>query len=149
MKNMHKQKVVALLCAAMTWTGSAFAQPDEDVIRGIEALAEEYAGIAQQIWDWAEVGYLEAQSSELLQSTLRDAGFTVEAGIAGMPTAFVASYGSGTPVVGILAEYDALPGISQDRVPEREILENKGAGHACGHHLFGTGSVADSRKCPV
>jgi aminobenzoyl-glutamate utilization protein B len=118
------------------------AQPREDVIRGLDALAEEYSGIAQQIWDWAEVGYLETESSELLQSTLRDAGFRVEAGVASMPTAFVASYGSGEPILGILAEFDALPGISQDRSPERSVLAKKNAGHACGHHLFGTGSVA-------
>ncbi len=122
--------------------GLVRAQPADDVVRGIDALAGEYAGIAQQIWDWAEVGYLETKSSELLQTTLTDAGFTVTAGVAGMPTAFVGSYGSGEPVIGILAEFDALPGISQDRSPERDVIEAKGAGHACGHHLFGTGSVA-------
>ena len=121
---------------------SAAAQPREDVIRGIDALSDEYAGIAQRIWDYAEVGYLETRSSELLQSTLRDAGFTVEAGVASMPTAFVASYGSGEPILGILAEFDALPGISQDRSSERIVIPEKNAGHACGHHLFGTGSVA-------
>ena len=124
------------------WAGTARSQPKEDVLRGIDALAEEYAGIAQQIWEYAEVGYLETQSSELLQRTLRDAGFTVEAGVAGMPTAFAASYGSEEPIIGILAEFDALPGISQDRTPERKVLTEKVAGHACGHHLFGTGSVA-------
>jgi aminobenzoyl-glutamate utilization protein B len=129
--------MTAVVCAR-----SVAAQPVEDVLRGLDALAEEYAGIAQQIWDYAEVGYLETQSSELLQSTLEDAGFRVEAGVAGMPTAFVASYGSGEPIIGILAEFDALPGISQDRVPERTVIESKPAGHACGHHLFGTGSAA-------
>jgi aminobenzoyl-glutamate utilization protein B len=132
-------KLVVLIAAV---SPSVAAQPKEDVIRGIEALSEEYAGIAQQIWDYAEVGYLETKSSGLLQATLRDAGFDVKAGVAGMPTAFVASYGSGKPVIGILAEFDALPGISQDRSPERNVLEGKNAGHACGHHLFGTGSVA-------
>ncbi|HSF16274.1 MAG TPA: amidohydrolase [Vicinamibacteria bacterium] len=133
-----------LLVGGAVWAHTAVvaAQPEEDVIRGIDALADEYAGIAQRIWDYAEVGYLETQSSELLQSTLQDAGFSVEAGAAGMPTAFVASYGSGKPIVGILAEFDALPGISQDRSPERSVLAGKSAGHACGHHLFGTGSVA-------
>lgn len=129
------------IIAAMSARPAA-AQPDEDVIRGIDALADEYAGIAQQIWDYAEVGYLETHSSELLQSTLRDAGFTIDAGVAGMPTAFVAGYGSGEPIVSILAEFDALPGISQDRVPERKVLAEKSAGHACGHHLFGTASAA-------
>jgi aminobenzoyl-glutamate utilization protein B len=131
-----------LLIIAALWAPSVAAQPKEDVIRGLDALSDEYAGIAQRIWDYAEVGYLETQSSELLQSTLRDAGFTVQAGVASMPTAFVATYGSGEPILGILAEFDALPGISQDRSPERSVLAEKGAGHACGHHLFGTGSVA-------
>jgi aminobenzoyl-glutamate utilization protein B len=66
----------------------------------------------------------------------------VERGVAGMPTAFVASYGSGSPVIGILGEFDALPGINQDRVPFRQPIEGKIAGHACGHHLYGTASSA-------
>jgi aminobenzoyl-glutamate utilization protein B len=77
-----------------------------------------------------------------LLNTLKDNGFTVEAGIAGMPTAFVATYGSGSPVIAILAEYDALPGISQDNSPTKNAIANKNSAHACGHHLFGTGSVA-------
>jgi aminobenzoyl-glutamate utilization protein B len=110
--------------------------------RSIEGRAERYEQIARQIWEWAEVGYQEEQSSALLQDELRGAGFSIDAGVAGMPTAFVASYGSGSPVIGILAEYDALPGISQAAVPERKPLIEAGAGHACGHHLFGTASVA-------
>jgi aminobenzoyl-glutamate utilization protein B len=94
-----------------------------------------------EIWDLAEVGYQEVESSALLQRELRSAGFSVEAGVAGMPTAFVAESGSGEPVIGILAEFDALPGITQDALPERAPLPEKGAGHACGHHLFGAGSA--------
>ncbi|WP_419935821.1 M20 family metallopeptidase [Candidatus Palauibacter sp.] len=111
-------------------------------IEGIEARRDHYGGVARQIWEWAEVGYQEEQSSELLKTELEAAGFSIESDIAGMPTAFVASYGSGGPVIGLLAEYDALPGISQDAVPERKPIIDGGAGHACGHHLFGTGSVA-------
>ncbi|WP_420442713.1 amidohydrolase [Candidatus Palauibacter sp.] len=111
-------------------------------IAGIDARRDHYAGVARQIWEWAEVGYQEEQSSELLKGELETAGFSVESGVAGMPTAFVASYGSGGPIIGILAEYDALPGISQDAVPERSPIIEGGAGHACGHHLFGAGSVA-------
>ena len=73
----------------------------------------------------------------------------VEAGVAGMPTAFVAEWGSGAPVIGILAEFDALPGINQDRVPERRPIESKNAGHACGHHLFGSGSIAAATRRPA
>ncbi|MFC1651440.1 amidohydrolase [Candidatus Latescibacterota bacterium] len=94
------------------------------------------------MWQLAEVGYQEVESSSLLQSELARAGFSIEAGVAGIPTAFVASYGQGRPVIGILAEYDALPGFSQDSVSERKPIIQDGAGHACGHHLFGTASTA-------
>jgi aminobenzoyl-glutamate utilization protein B len=100
------------------------------------------AEMARSIWEWAEVGYQEEKSSALLQEELKRAGFTVEAGVAGIPTAFVATAGSGKPVVGVLAEYDALPGINQDAVPERDPIEGKHSGHACGHHLFGTASTS-------
>jgi len=108
----------------------------------MEAREARYAEMAREIWGYAEVGYQETRSSALLQAELVRAGFSVEAGVAGMPTAFLASFGSGEPVIGILAEFDALPGITQDSVPERSPLPEMGAGHACGHHLFGTGSVA-------
>ena len=101
-----------------------------------------YKNIALNIWGFAEVGYKEVKSSALLQTTLKNNGFAVEAGVAGMPTAVVATYGSGQPVIAILAEYDALPGLSQDSAVTKTPLANKNSGHACGHHLFGTGSVA-------
>ncbi len=114
----------------------------QDPTAAIEAREDEYARVALQIWEWAEVGYQEEKSSALLQEELRAAGFELEAGVAGMPTAFIGSFGSGGPVIGILAEFDALPGISQAAVPERRPVPEGAAGHACGHHLFGTGSVA-------
>jgi aminobenzoyl-glutamate utilization protein B len=107
-----------------------------------EAQAAQYSEVALQIWGWAEVGYQEERSSALLQSTLRDAGFEIEGGIAEMPTAFLATYGSGSPTIAILAEFDALPGLSQAAVTERKPLVEAGSGHACGHHLFGTASTA-------
>ncbi len=119
------------------------AQDAKDrVAQGIDAKSARYSTLAQSLWDLAEVGYLEERSAALLQTELREAGFTVEAGVAGMPTAFVASWGTGEPVIAILAEFDALPGITQDRVPERKPREDMQAGHACGHHLFGAGSTA-------
>ena len=109
----------------------------------IDSNATSYGNIAQQIWELAEVGYLETESSALLQHTLADAGFQVEAGVAGIPTAFVAEWSNGDgPIVGVLAEFDALPGITQDRSPVRDPIADKPAGHACGHHLFGTASSA-------
>ncbi|MES2645331.1 MAG: amidohydrolase [Bacteroidota bacterium] len=101
-----------------------------------------YKKTALAIWDYAEVGYKEIKSAALLQNTLKENGFSLDAGVAGMPTAFVATYGSGKPVIGILAEYDALPGLSQDSSPVKTAVVNKNSAHGCGHHLFGTGSVA-------
>ncbi len=97
---------------------------------------------ALQIWEYAEVGYKEVKSAALHVQHLKDAGFTVETGVAGIPTAFVATYGTGSPAIGILAEYDALPGINQSTSSERDPIVGKNAGHACGHHLFGTASVS-------
>ncbi|HEU4903409.1 MAG TPA: amidohydrolase [Flavisolibacter sp.] len=131
---------------------AAFAQPDkktsannelkETVLKNINGKHDQYKDIALQIWNYAEVGYKEVKSSTLLQKTLSENGFEVQAGVAGIPTAFVATYGSGKPVIGILAEYDALPGLSQQATPDKKPAEGKTAGHGCGHHLFGTASVA-------
>ena len=124
----------------------AFAQSavglKEQAAKDIEALYPEYKKTALRIWDYAEVGYKETQSSALLQELARQNGFSIQAGVAGIPTAFVATYGSGKPVIGILAEFDALPGLSQEAVPEKKPVAGKSAGHACGHHLFGTASLA-------
>jgi aminobenzoyl-glutamate utilization protein B len=101
-----------------------------------------YKDIALKIWDYSEVGYKEEKSSAILKELLTKEGFKVESGVAGIPTAFVASFGSGSPVIGILAEYDALPGLSQQAIPEKMTAEGRQSGHGCGHHLFGTASVA-------
>jgi aminobenzoyl-glutamate utilization protein B len=108
----------------------------------IQSGYDSYKKIALSIWDYAELGYKENKSSALLENTLKDNSFTVEAGVAGIATAFVATYGTGSPIIGILAEYDALPGLSQDNSPTKTPIANKNNGHGCGHHLFGTGSVA-------
>jgi aminobenzoyl-glutamate utilization protein B len=125
------------------------AQPKADVnnlkmesTKEIDGNVAAYKKIALQIWDYAEVGYKEVKSSALHQQTLKDNGFDVKAGVADIPTAFVATYGSGKPVIGILAEFDALPGMSQEASPDKKAIPGQHAGHACGHHLFGTASVA-------
>lgn len=114
----------------------------KEVIQAIDSKQQTYSAIARQIWEYAEVGYKETKSAALLAETLEKEGFRIERGVAGIPTAFVASYGSGKPVIGILGEYDALPGVSQDAVPELRSISGKTAGHACGHNLFGTASAA-------
>ena len=96
--------------------------------------------IASKLWDWSELGYLEQRSSSLMQGTLKEAGFRVRSGVASIGTAFVAEYGSGAPVIAMMAEMDALPGASQQAAPT-EVTRNTDAGHACGHNLFGGGVV--------
>lgn len=135
-------KKIALLIVLICFQMTIFAQKgDETILKELEKKEEDYGVIAQQIWDYAEMGYLEVQSSALLQKTLSNEDFAIQNGVAGIPTAFIAEYGSGAPVVAILGEYDALPGLSQERVPEKKSA-GKVAGHACGHHLFGTASAA-------
>src|SRR5690348_16363771 len=108
-------RIFCLLLAAALPAAGAIAQDSAlktRAIADIQSHYNDYKTIALQIWDYAEVGYKEVKSSALLQKTLTDNGFSVKAGVADIPTAFVASYGSGNPVIGILAEFDALPGLS-------------------------------------
>ncbi|TLP81660.1 amidohydrolase [Maribacter sp. ACAM166] len=136
------QKSLFLLVALSATLLSVNAQKSEkEILKDLEQKSESYGTIAQTIWDFAEMGYQEEQSSGLLQKTLQGAGFTVKKGVAGIPTAFIAEYGSGSPVIAIMGEFDALPGLSQKAVAVKESA-GKVAGHACGHHLFGTASAA-------
>ncbi|HBK90559.1 MAG TPA: amidohydrolase, partial [Parvularcula sp.] len=131
--------IIALPAAAQEKpTLSAEAQA---LLARIDARSGDIAEVAGALWDYAEVGYKEEKSSGLLKDRLRAEGFSIEEGVAGIPTAFVASFGSGGPVIAILAEFDALPGINQDRQASRAPIDGKGAGHACGHNLFGAGSL--------
>ncbi|MEQ8205118.1 MAG: amidohydrolase [Woeseia sp.] len=131
----------SLLLSIAIISTNVMADDRDELMSFIDGRYEETADLAQNLWELAEVGYQETRSSDLLQAELRAAGFTVEAGVANIPTAFQASFGSGEPVIGILAEFDALPGINQDAVPQRSPVPGKGAGHACGHNLFGAGST--------
>jgi aminobenzoyl-glutamate utilization protein B len=119
----------------------AFAQKSalDDSIRSRADASWEQA---RKIWEWAEVGYHEQRSAALLADSLERAGFRVERGVAGIPTAFIATFGSGKPVIAILGEYDALPGLSQEAEPDRRPRLGLTAGHGCGHHLFGVASAS-------
>ena len=141
--NLNKMKTLfsLLMISCLAFSLNAQKKP-EAVLKKLDAQRDKYAAIAKQIWSNPELGYLEEESSKLLQKTLSDAGFKVTAGVADIPTAFVAEYGSGSPVIAILAEFDALPGVSQKAIPQKEAVVEGGAGHACGHHLFGTASSA-------
>ena len=116
----------------------------EAVIQEISSKAEKYKKVARDIWSFAELGFQENKSTAALQLLLEEAGFSVQKGVSAMPTAFVATFGKGKPVIGVLAEFDALPGLSQDSLPERKIILEGAPGHACGHHLFGVASVASA-----
>jgi aminobenzoyl-glutamate utilization protein B len=118
--------------------------PDErdEMLRKMDERAGHYGELSRRIWEFAEVGYKEKQSSDLLKAELRTAGFKLQENVAGIPTAFIASYGEGKPVIGILGEYDALPGLSQEAgLAEKKPRVTGAPGHGCGHNLFGVASA--------
>ncbi len=139
---MHRMATGLAAIILFTASTPGFAgSPAGAVIEAIDARFNDNRQIALAIWDYAELGYLEEKSSALLQKTLRDEGFRVEPGVAGIPTAYLAEAGQGGPVIALLSEFDALPGITQTAAPEREEIPGKAGGHACGHHLLGTASL--------
>jgi aminobenzoyl-glutamate utilization protein B len=117
-------------------------KPKKTAFDWIDNHKEELFKLSDSIWEFAEIAMEEYRSSELLASYLEKNGFKVERGVADLPTSFVAVFGSGEPVIGILAEYDALPGLSQEAVPFKKPVKEGGAGHGCGHNLFGVASTA-------
>lgn len=131
---------IAAVTAAML--AMPIAAQDADPIAAVEAQRDRTERIAKNIWEFAELGYLEMKSSALLVDELQSEGFTIRSGVAGIPTAFVAEWGADGPIIGLLAEFDALPGISQSTAPTRDPIEGKHAGHSCGHNLFGAGSLS-------
>ena len=121
------------------FSSNSFASDLDEIINTNKTSFQK---IALEIWDLAELGYLENQSSQLLSDELEAHGFTIEKGLAGIPTSFIAEYNNGGPIIGILGEFDALPGLAQTNSPFKEVADNNtGAGHACGHHLFGAASA--------
>ena len=122
----------------------ALARAQKDAtVRAASTHADANWPTALKIWEWAEPGYQEKKSSEMLAGIASGAGFTVKKGVADIPTAFTAEFGTGKPVIGILGEFDALPELSQEAVPFRKPREGgNGYGQACGHHLFGVASLS-------
>ena len=127
---------LAGVCLLLALSASA-----QDAVEQVQARRADAVALASELFEHAELGYLETRSAALLSSYLQDNGFAVERGVADLPTAFVASRGGGGPIIGILAEFDALPGLSQAPLPYRQALVEGAAGHACGHHLFGSAST--------
>ena len=131
-----------LLCATSAPLAAQTAAPDHKAILAlVNKHTEQYQKVSKQIWDFAELGYHEQKSSTLLQDQLKAAGFTVTTPMSDEPTAFVASYGSGSPVIGILGEFDALPGLSQASKPDKSPVVEGGSGHGCGHNLLGSAAA--------
>ena len=111
------------------------------VNQSIKKHQSTFENVAMDIWDLAEVGYQEYKSSEILINVLKKNGFKITTGVADIPTAFIAEYSNGGPIIGILGEYDALPGVMQTASPFKETRSDRIAGHACGHHMFGAASA--------
>jgi aminobenzoyl-glutamate utilization protein B len=143
-KSLRRHMLLAS-AVALGLASSASAQSTPTVHKQVEHFVDEGAAnwkqVSKQIWDYAELGYHENKSSTLLQAQLKEAGFAVQAGVANEPTAFVASYGSGKPVIAILGEFDALPGLSQQTSPDRDPVVANAPGHGCGHNLLGSGAA--------
>ncbi|HXF41362.1 MAG TPA: amidohydrolase [Blastocatellia bacterium] len=143
---MKLRAINATISIIMLLTNAAAAvaadgKNKDEVVASIEKHKGELIGLSDQIWGFAETALRETRSSKLLADYAEKQGFNVKRGVAGMPTAFTASYGQGRPIIGILGEYDALPGISQKAQPVKEALEAGSAGHGCGHNLFGAASL--------
>lgn len=139
------KKIFAVLlatCSIGTFAQTKKNNPNKEaVIQSVNKHQQELITISDKIWAYAETALNETKSSKELADYAEAQGFTVKRGVAGMPTAFIAEFGSGKPVIGIMGEYDALPGISQKAQPTRDPLLAGAAGHGCGHNLFGAGSM--------
>src|SRR5689334_15227035 len=114
---------------------------EDSVLARVAAHADRFGTISRQIWESPELGFRETKSSSLLRDELRTAGFSIQDGVANMPTAFTATWGSGKPVIGILGEYDALPGLSQKDTPKLDPVQAGAPGHGCGHNLLGSAAA--------
>lgn len=138
-----KRILFILCCFGMTLAFSQvkLSKNKKAVIASVEKHKQNLIKISDDIWALAETAFEEQQSSKILADYAESQGMTVERGVAGMPTAFVATYGSGKPVISVLGEFDALPGLSQKTTPDKNPLKEGAAGHGCGHNMFGAASL--------
>lgn len=128
---------IVLGAALAAWGQS----PHRQIAELVDHHSAQYVQVSKTIWEYAELGYHESKSSALLQEQLKEAGFRMEAGVADEPTAFIGTYGHGRPIIGILGEFDALPGLSQAAAPDRSPVAATAPGHGCGHNLLGSGAA--------
>lgn len=139
---MKKGIIIWLGLLPFLGIGQEMHPEKEAVVAAIDRQKTDMIDMSDQIWALAETALEETESAGILMDYAEANGMRVEKGVAGMPTAFVASYGSGRPIIGILGEFDALPGLSQEAVPEKVPRQEGAAGHGCGHNMFGVGSLA-------
>lgn len=138
------KKLLFLSVCIVTFNGfsqQTLSQTKQKIVKSVEAHESGLIALSDKIWALAETAFEENGSAKLLADYAESQGFKVERGVAGIPTAFTATYGSGQPVISVLGEFDALPGISQKAEPTKSPLEDGAAGHGCGHNLFGVGSL--------
>ncbi|SIN75537.1 amidohydrolase [Algoriphagus halophilus] len=145
---MKKHYLNLLLLPALLVGGPAFGQKKskpnplkQEVIQSVDERYVDLTDLSDKIWSFEEIAFRETQSAGALSDYAESLGFKVTRGVAEIPTAFVAEYGSGSPVIGILGEFDALPGLSQNKVPYKSPLHEDAPGHGCGHNLFGVASL--------
>ena len=139
---MKKSLLLLILFSFSThFYAQKMSKQKKEIIASIERHQDKLIEISDSIWALAETAFNETKSAELLASYAEENGMKVERGVAGIPTAFTATYGSGKPVISILGEFDALPGISQKSQPSKEPLVEGAPGHGCGHNMFGTASL--------
>ena len=131
---------VALLCAPSANAAGPSAVK-RAAVASVDRHADEMIKLSDQIWGFAETALREHRSAKVLADYAESEGFRVQRGVSGMPTAFIATFGEGRPIIGIMGEYDALPGVSQKAMSEKAPLVEGGAGHGCGHNMFGAGSL--------
>jgi len=129
------------LCALPLVTHAAPSAAKRAAVASVETHAADLSGLSDKIWEYAETALREHKSSKVLADYAEQQGFTVTRGVSGMPTAFIARFGNGKPAIGIMGEYDALPGVSQKAIPEKSPLVEGAAGHGCGHNMFGAASL--------
>ena len=141
-----KTKFCVLISFSMLISFTGFSQKNDSklkqaILKSVENHQQELIKLSDEIWGFAETALKEYKSSKVLADYAEAQGFKVERGVAGLPTAFIASYGSGKPIIGVLGEFDALPGLSQKAQINKEALAIEAPGHGCGHNLFGAGSL--------
>ena len=133
--------ILILMLSFGTINAQSVNKLKKQLLSSIEQKSDELITMSDNIWYAAEVAFREEKSAEYLMEYAKQNGFDVDSDLAGMPTAFTATFGEGSPVIGIIGEFDALPGLSQTTVPYKNELTERGAGHGCGHNLFGTASL--------